>query len=69
MPVILLQKEEKWKMHNSENKLCYLAYLDRIAKQGAEGDLALVPGQVLLQTSQWKILHDQLNSLTTYEQI
>ena len=46
-------------------KLCYLADLDRVAEQGAEARLALVSGEILLQTAQWKVLHDQLNGLTT----
>lgn len=45
----------------------YLAYLDRVAEQSAEGGIFLVPGQIILQTAKWNILHDQLISLTTYK--
>lgn len=44
----------------------YLAYLHRVAEQGGDADPGSVSGQILLQAAQWKILHDQLNSLTTY---
>lgn len=49
--------------------MCYLAYLGSVAEQGAEAGLAFVSGQVVLQTPQWKILHDQFNGLATYKQV
>lgn len=61
--VPLFKCQQLWRHSN----LCYLAYLDWVAEQGAEVGLALVSGQILLQTAHWKVLHDQLTGLATYE--
>lgn len=44
----------------------YLADLNRVAEESSQTGVFLMPGEIVLQTAQWNILHDQLVRLTTY---
>lgn len=68
---LLNAKGWRWQLRGGERFSgwdVYLAYLDGVAEQSAEVGIFLVPGQIILQTAKWNILHDQLISLTTYKQ-
>lgn len=47
----------------------YFADLDRVAEQSSQTGVFLMPGEIVLQTAQWNILHDQLEHLTAYTPI
>lgn len=47
----------------------YLADLNRVAEESSQTGVFLMPGEIVLQTAQWNILHDQLVRLTAYRQI
>lgn len=60
----MLRNQDDLVVRYEEKNEPYLAYLNRVAEQSCQAGIFLMSGEIVLQTAQWDILHDQLESLT-----
>lgn len=61
---LTLRNQDDLVVRYEEKNEPYLAYLNRVAEQSCQAGIFLMSGEIVLQTAQWDILHDQLESLT-----